>query len=518
MPFLGFDLLRGLNQQTRGKPGIFICMSDFNAGGFPFFDGGFDPDQFNPKEFAQFLESMGIDPNQVVPGGVENLSPAILQQMLQQATFVMKSSGGPINWQLVQQIFRQGAWGEGDLQLSAAQAAQARQALQVADLWLDAVTDIAPVSSVRKAWRRSDWADKTLDIWKVIVEPVAVNVERAFKDAFSQQMQHFADFDEADFERLSESPEFAMLRNLPGMSGVEGLKSLFAQGDSLISEMSAAVFSLQIGRALGELSHAALGSTDVGIPGPEAVTALVLPNVDAFAAGFDIPIDEVRQFAALRECAHARLFMSVPWLKAEFIGLISQYASLIRIDTDAIRQAVTEVGPLDHEGLQLALSDKLFKPDPLPAQRVALERLEGLLALIEGWVETVTFEAARPYLPNAGQLREIMRRRRIDGSAAEQVLVSLIGLQLRPRKTRNATQLWEILGADGVVARDAYWRHPDVAPSAAELDSPGDFLANRQLRDAVDTSIDAELGALLDGTLGWAEGLGPEVDSEGDAF
>ncbi len=491
-------------------------MSDFNAGGFPFFGGNFDPNQFDPKEFAEFLKSMGVDPNQVVPGGIQNLSPAILQQMLQQATFIMQSSDGPINWKLVQQIFRQGAWGEGDLQLSAAQAAQARQALQVADLWLDAVTDVAPVTSERKAWRRSDWADETLDTWKVIIEPVAENVERAFKTAFGQQMKHLQDLDETDFERLSESPEFSMLQGLPGMENIDGLKTLLSQGDKLVSEMSSAVFSLQIGKALGELSHAALGSTDVGIPGPSAVTALVLPNVDAFAAGFEIPIDEVRQFAALRECAHARLFASVPWLKAEILGSIRLYAAEISIDTEAIRQAVTEVGPMDQEGLQNALTGKLFKPEPSESQKLALTQIEALLALIEGWVETVTFEAARPYLPHATQLRELMRRRRIDGSPAEQVLATLIGLQLRPRKARNATELWELLGAQGMVARDAYWRHPDVAPSDAELDSPQDFLANRQLREAVETSIDAELGALLDGTLGWAEGLAPDMDSEGD--
>lgn len=491
-------------------------MSDFNSP-FPFGGNPFDPNSFDPKQLAQFMREMGLDPNTVIPGGVENLSAEILQQMMQQATFLMKSSSGPINWQLAQQMIRQKAWGEGDPQLSAAQAAQARQNLQIADLWLDAVTDIAPVASERKVWRRSDWADETLDTWKIIVEPVAENVQRAFKETMAEQAKQFESLDETDFEHLSNQPQFEMLKHLPGMQGVDGIKAILSQSETLMAELSSAIFSIHIGRALGELSHASLGSTDVGIPGvKEPITALVLPNVDAFAAGFDIPVDEVRQFLALRECAHARLFASVPWLKAEFLAAIRAYAAAISIDTDAIRQAMSEVDMMDQEAMQEALTGRLFKPQPSPLQQAQLAKLEWLLALIEGWVETVTFEAARAYLPNAAQLREIMRRRRIDGSPAEQVLTQLIGLQLRPVKARNAAEVWELLGSEGPAVRDAYWQHPDMAPSAIELDKPADFLENRQLQAAVETSIDDELSSLLDGTLGWAEGLSPEDDSEGD--
>lgn len=476
-----------------------------------------NPASFDPQQLAQFMRQMGIDPNTVIPGGIEGLSPQAFQVMMQQAAFVMRSSSGPVNWPLAQQLIRQKAWGEGDPQLSAAQAAQARQYLQVADLWLDAVTDIAPVASERKAWRRSDWADETLDTWKIIVEPVAENVQRAFKAAMAEQAKHFESLDETDFEHLSQHPQFQLLQQLGGAPGVEGLKAMLSQSEGLMAELSSATFSMHIGRALGELSHAALGSTDVGVPGAkDPVTALVLPNVDAFAAGFEIPVDEVRQFLALRECAHARLFASVPWLKAEFLAAIRAYAGAISIDTDAIREALGQLDLADQEALQEALTGRLFKPQPSELQLAQLAKLEWLLALIEGWVETVTFEAARAYLPSAAQLREIMRRRRIDGSPAEQVLAQLIGLQLRPVQARNAAHLWELLGAEGVAARDAFWQHPDLAPSAAELAKPADFLENRRLQAAVETSIDAELSSLLDGTLGWAAGLGPDDDSEGD--
>jgi hypothetical protein len=50
---------------------------------------------------------------------------------------------------------------------------------------------------------------------------------------------------------------------------------------------------------------------------------------------------------------------------------------------------------------------------------------------------------------------------------------TLVGLEIRPRKMREAAALWERLTeAGGIGARDAVWAHPDLMPSAADLDEP----------------------------------------------
>ena len=52
-----------------------------------------------------------------------------------------------------------------------------------------------------------------------------------------------------------------------------------------------------------------------------------------------------------------------------------------------------------------------------------------------------------------------------------------MGLELRPRKLREAAVLWERLtAAAGVDARDAVWNHSDLMPSAADLDEPAGFV------------------------------------------
>ena len=72
---------------------------------------------------------------------------------------------------------------------------------------------------------------------------------------------------------------------------------------------------------------------------------------------------------------------------------------------------------------------------------------------------------------------------------------------------REAAALWTRLGQEvGDAERDAFWLHPDVMPSAAELANPEDFLTMRRAAADMDTQIDADLASLLDGTLGWADG------------
>ncbi len=123
------------------------------------------------------------------------------------------------------------------------------------------------------------------------------------------------------------------------------------------------------------------------------------------------------------------------------------------------------------------MSSGMFEPEDTPEQQAALARLETLLALIEGWVDAVVAEAVGERLPGAGALQETMRRRRASGGPAEQAFATVVGLELRPRRLRAAAELWQRLGEQlGSTGRDAVWGHPDLIPSADDLDDPEAFV------------------------------------------
>jgi putative hydrolase len=114
---------------------------------------------------------------------------------------------------------------------------------------------------------------------------------------------------------------------------------------------------------------------------------------------------------------------------------------------------------------------------PSPEQEAALARLETALALVEGWVDELANAAAVEHLPKAAALREAVRRRRAVGGPAEQTFATLVGLELRPRRLREAAALWaKLQDVRGVDGRDALWGHPDLLPSAADLDDPDAFV------------------------------------------
>jgi len=190
------------------------------------------------------------------------------------------------------------------------------------------------------------------------------------------------------------------------------------------------------------------------------------------------------------------------------LGAVESYARGISVDEGKIEEMMRSMqSPDAMANLQEALGDAglTFTAPDTPAQRAALSRLETLLALTEGWVDTVVDAAARQKLPGAPALRETFRRRRAAGGPAEQTFAALVGLELRPRRLRDAARLWDLLaearGADG---RDALWAHPDLLPSAEDLDDPEAFVRRRE------TEIEA-LGQLM----GPGDAEAPRADEGG---
>jgi putative hydrolase len=245
----------------------------------------------------------------------------------------------------------------------------------------------------------------------------------------------------------------------------------------LMTQFGGLMFGAQVGQGIAGLSQEILSSTDIGLPlGPTGTAALLPQNMAAFGEGLERPAEEVRLYLALREAAHQRLFGHVPWLRQRLLDTVDAYARGITVDISALERAMADIDPTNPESVQQALSGGLFEPEQTPEQRVALRRLETLLALVEGWVDAVVAAAATDRMPGAEALRESIRRRRASGGPAEQTFSTLVGLELRPRRLREAAALWwAVTERHGQSGRDRLWSHPDLMPDADDLDDPLGF-------------------------------------------
>ncbi|MCW2759739.1 MAG: hypothetical protein JWO46_3485, partial [Nocardioidaceae bacterium] len=99
---------------------------------------------------------------------------------------------------------------------------------------------------------------------------------------------------------------------------------------------------------------------------------------------------------------------------------------------------------------------------------------------------------------------------------AQQTYADLVGLELTPRRLRDASTLWGSLRSRlGQYERDADWAHPDLLPTAADLDDPLDFRADIETPSELsDEDFDAQLTALLDSETGGTDDAGEDDTKE----
>ncbi|OIH86887.1 hydrolase [Arthrobacter sp. UCD-GKA] len=459
-------------------------------------------DDENPKDpFSEMFGSLfggagGFDPKNLPEGlgeamGLSN-NPEAMAQMMAQAQAMMSAmaqgGSGPVNWKMATDAARQ-AIAKDDPSVSASRAAAVASAARLAEMWLDAATVFEADGSECRAFSRAEWVEKTMPVWKSLTTPVAESVGKAITSALSEQI-----------------PE----QMRPMMGGAQGM----------LQSLGGTMFGMQLGTAVGGLAKDVLGATDIGLPLAGSTPALVPTNLAAFGEGLEVPEQEILLFAALRECAHARLFNRVPWLRSSVISSVEAYARGIHIDMSRIEEAVRDIDPSNPESFQSLMGEGLFMPQRTAAQETALAKLELVLALIEGWVDEVV-AAAAVNLPQATRLRETIRRRRATGGPAESAFASLVGLELRPRRLREAAALWaHLLTERGQEGRDAVWAHPDLLPTEEDLMDPTGFTSRRQLAEASMDDIDAALSKLLDGGFdepAAGSGDADETDGTGEA-
>jgi putative hydrolase len=343
-------------------------------------------------------------------------------------------------------------------------------AFEISELWLNEATAFPASASAPLAVSRMDWVLETMPGWHKTIEPLAAGLSSAISDLMDQAMNAQA----ADPEQGQPPIEMitAMLRSFIGT-----------------------MIATQLGQSIGTLATSVTGAHDVGLPLLDPARAIVIPeNIENWAVDLEIAKSEVFIFHALREGAVARLFAHNPWLVSYIQSAVVEYGKGIHIDIDAIQRQAQEAfegmqeGASEGEAISFALDNGIFTPEESPAQKSALLKLETVLALIDGWSDEVVSLAAGDRIPSIEQLRESHRRRRASSSPAQQLFSSMLGLQVSPKLTREASAFWKkIREVKNVGERDQIWS--GLLPTADDLLDPEKFLTS--------TSIPDDLSGLL---------------------
>ena len=422
---------------------------------------GAQPNPFAGTPLEQLMSALTPGQGAAGAGGLPDLS-AVMAQLQR----MFASHEGSVNWELATDIARSVVAQTKDPTPNASDRTAVADAVRLAELWLDTATRFPAATTQAEAWSRAEWVEATMPVWQRLVEPVAGSVVAAMEEAIPGETQ----------------PMAAPLMTMLGQAG-------------------GAMFGSQVGQAVGGLATEVFTASEIGLPlGPAGHAAILPANAREFGDGLGLAEPDVLLYLALRECAAQRLFKHVPWLQSHLFGAVEEFGRGITIDLSAIERAIGDVDPTNAEALQEAFEGGLFEPQQTPAQRAALVRLETVLALVEGWIDDVVGQAISGRMPAAGPLHEAIRRRRASGGPAEQTFSALVGLELRPRRLRDAATLWGALrSAQGADARDAVWDHPDLLPEPADLDDPLGFVQSESAeQEESDTAFDEALADLLE--------------------
>jgi putative hydrolase len=441
-----------------------------------------DPSAWPAEGIADLLRQAGV-PVQA-GANLEQMLSQLAHQMAAQLREHGQTAGGEgadqVTWTAAREAARRRIAALGpDPVPDGRKTREIADAVHLVDLWLDDHTTFPSLALPPAAWSRAEWIEQTMPAWRTMIEPVISTIAQGLHTAMSERMNQTDDV-----------PELAHWQSLL---------------QPLLRQAADSIFGDHLGQELGRIATETVTATDLGFPLLAKPQVAILPtNLAAFTEGLGLPEGDILLYHAIREAARQRLFSEVAWISPQLVALVQHYAREMRIDPDALSTAIEESIPEEItieavSQFQVEINTVMFDPGKTPEQVAILERLEIFLALVEGWVDEVATQATAAWMPSAGAVAEMIRRRRAAGGPAAAVFSTLLGLTVRPKLLREAQAFWsELRASRGVSGRDEIWRHPDAMPTAADLSNPSTYLTHLET-PSVEDPWDIELRRLLDG-------------------
>jgi putative hydrolase len=377
---------------------------------------------------------------------------------------------GPLNWEIARQMAQWTATGgEPEPNPDPSSRVRLEELIRVAELHVTEATGLSASASGLLAVRAvspSEWALRTLDAWRPLLEKLASKMSASLPGPAEAEPEGAADAGAAGLGGESD-PMARLFANLPQMLGPF-------------------LFGLQSGSMVGQLASRAMGQYELPMPRPPGDELLMVTStIDRFASDWSLEPDEVRLWICLREATNHAV-LGRPHVRERLNGLIAQYVDAFDPSPDAIESRLSGIDPTDMAGLQQAFGDpeSLLGELQNDAQRKIQVPLQSLLAAVAGYVDHVMDNVGRRLIASYGPLTEALRRRRLEESAGTRVLGQLFGVALDGTRYEQGQAfvrgIVERAGEDGLLR---LWKSGRELPTPAELTAPGLWLARIDLDD-----------------------------------
>jgi coenzyme F420 biosynthesis associated uncharacterized protein len=255
----------------------------------------------------------------------------------------------------------------------------------------------------------------------------------------------------------------------------------------LVASVGARAAGLEVGGVLGYLATRVLGQFELLGPPPAAAPVdaveppgrltLVAPNIVAAERQLDVDPGDFRLWVCLHEVTHRTQFATAPWLYQHVRDLLREFVMASDLDSTALlrllRQGMAGITDAARGRSDLSLVE-VFQT---PAQRAVLDRLTGLMSLLEGHADVVMDRVGPEVVPTVAVIRERFDRRRHSAGSLERFLRRLLGVEMKMRQyAEGARFVREVVDEIGMSGLNTVWAAPDRLPTGAEIRDPRRWL------------------------------------------
>jgi coenzyme F420 biosynthesis associated uncharacterized protein len=240
----------------------------------------------------------------------------------------------------------------------------------------------------------------------------------------------------------------------------------------------------EVGALLGWMSGRVLGQYDLLIiederPEEQDWVYYVGPNIAGLEERFGFTSREFRLWIAVHECTHRAQFTGVPWLRPYFLSLVNELIDSVDPDPKQAMETIREVindrrngngASLKEGGLTVLLAT--------PEQRETLDKVSGLMSLLEGHGDITMDRAAADHIPSRARFAKVMSDRRNNASGLTKLIQRVTGMEAKLAQYEEGENfVTSVEAAGGRELFDQVWVGPENLPTIDEIRSPDLWIA-----------------------------------------
>lgn len=268
-------------------------------------------------------------------------------------------------------------------------------------------------------------------------------------------------------------------RNVASFQGIlEPAERRLAEAGDVSAAVSRRIVAAETGVMLGVLSRRVLGQYELVLPtGDEGDSiAFVAPNILAMERNHQLRPSEFRMWIALHEAAHRAQFRGVPWMREHFLGLVHEMVDAAQPSRiGRARMLWNRMTTARREGGSVVDERGLLGLFATPEQSEVLDRIQGLMSLLEGHGHVVMDRIGARVLESQSRMAFLLKARRADPRTA--AFFRLTGMEMKIRQYEMGERfVLRVERLAGWSALDKAWERPANLPTAAEIEDPSAWL------------------------------------------